>query len=124
MDCVSKACFALEALLKIISAGFLFNGKDSYLRVGWNQLDFTILIFSILALTPLPNSLKLFKIFQVIRILKLIGQNQSLRIGMHALLLALPNMLNATIIMLFFFLKFGMLLVSYFKGKMLDCNLD
>lgn len=43
---------------------------------------------------------------------------------MHALFLALPNMLNVTIIMLFFFLMFGILLVSYFKGKMFDCNMD
>jgi hypothetical protein len=37
--------FMSEALIKIIAHGFFFNGKSSYLRDGWNFLDFIILIF-------------------------------------------------------------------------------
>jgi type IV secretory pathway VirB2 component (pilin) len=38
--------FAIEAILKIISFGFVF-GKNSYLRNGWNTLDFVIVFASI-----------------------------------------------------------------------------
>ena len=36
--------FTLEALIKIISFGFLFNGESSYLRNPWNLLDFLIVL--------------------------------------------------------------------------------
>lgn len=81
-------------------------------------------MLSILALTPLSDSLKIFKIFRVLRILRLIGRNESLKVGLQALIYALPNMMNVTIIMLFFFLMFGILFVSYFKGKMYDCDME
>ena len=62
--------------------------------------------------------------FRILRILRLIGRNESLKVGVQALLFAFPNMMNVTIIMLFFFLNFGILLVSYFKGKFFKCNQD
>lgn len=80
-------------------------------------MDFVILVLSILALTPLSNHLRIFKMFRILRILRLVGRNESLKVGLKALLFAFPNMMNVTIIMLFFFLNFGILLVSYFKGK-------
>lgn len=124
VDCITTTIFGLEALLKIISLGFLVNGSDSYLRNPWNQLDSAILVLSILSLTPMPDSLKIFKIFRVLRILRLIGRNESLKVGLQALIYALPNMMNVLIIMLFFFIMFGILYVSYFKGKMYDCRMD
>jgi voltage-dependent calcium channel L type alpha-1D len=36
----------LEALLKIISNGFILNGDQSYLRMGWNIIDFVVVITS------------------------------------------------------------------------------
>ena len=40
--------FILEALIKIIVHGFLFNGETSYLRNIWNVMDFIIVISSFL----------------------------------------------------------------------------
>jgi hypothetical protein len=39
--------FVLEAIIKIIVYGFIFNGPESYLRVGWNIFDFIIVIAAI-----------------------------------------------------------------------------
>lgn len=47
MDLVFSSVFIIEAILKIISLGFLFNGKTSYLRDWWNVLDFLIVASSI-----------------------------------------------------------------------------
>jgi len=45
-DIVLTSFFILEALLKIISNGFIFNGDQSYLRMGWNIIDFVVVITS------------------------------------------------------------------------------
>ena len=39
--------FILEAIIKIIVYGFLFNGPDSYLRDGWNIFDFIVVVAAI-----------------------------------------------------------------------------
>ena len=43
-DLVLTCIFTMEAIIKIISFGFLFNGEDSYLRNSWNILDFLIVV--------------------------------------------------------------------------------
>ena len=50
IDYVFTAIFIVEAVLKITTYGFLFNGKDSYLRNAWNVIDFLIVVFAILTL--------------------------------------------------------------------------
>ena len=50
IDIVMTSVFCLEALLKIITMGFLLNGKKSYLRDTWNLLDFSIVILAIVSL--------------------------------------------------------------------------
>lgn len=62
--------------------------------------------------------------FRILRVFRLIGRNESLKVGVKALLYAIPKMLNVTIILLFFFLMFGVLCVSYFKGKLYYCLKD
>ena len=42
--------FTLEALLKIIAVGLIFNKKTSYLRSPWNVLDFGIVVSAIISL--------------------------------------------------------------------------
>ena len=42
--------FTLECIINIILFGFLLNGKTSYVRDGWNQLDFVIVLVSIFSL--------------------------------------------------------------------------
>ena len=68
--------FVTEAIMKIVAFGFVANGKFSYIKNPWNVLDFTIIIFCILALTPLPDSLKIVKMFRVVRCFRLLGKNE------------------------------------------------
>ncbi len=75
IDITTTTIFIAEALFKIITFGFLFNGSHSYFRQIWNRLDFAIIVFSILALTPLSNNFKAFKVF---RIFRLISRNNGL----------------------------------------------
>lgn len=47
MDLVFNIIFIFEALLKILALGFIMD-KGSYLRENWNQLDFFIVIISLI----------------------------------------------------------------------------
>lgn len=121
IDLATTIVFILEAIFKTLAFGFLMNGSSSYMLNPWNALDFTIIVFSILSLTPLSDSLKTFKIFRILRILRIISRNEELKVAVRALFLAIPNVANVTIIMLLFFLIFGVIAVSYFKGKLYYC---
>ena len=44
--------FAIEALIKIIALGFYWNGSKSYLKNGWNRLDFSIVLLTLAQMNP------------------------------------------------------------------------
>lgn len=48
MDTALTVVFAIEAFLKIIAFGFLFNGRKSYMRNYWNILDLLIVLLSVI----------------------------------------------------------------------------
>ena len=108
--------------MKNIAFGFIFNGERSYLRGIWNILDFVILIFSFICLSSLADTFKVVKTFRILRSLRLISKNEGLKVAVRALLFAIPNILNITVIMLLFFFIFGIICMSYFKGKMYSCS--
>ena len=107
--------------MKIVVFGLLFNGDYSYLRSGWNIMDFVIVVISVISLTPLSNTLQIIKMFRILRILRLISKNSNLQVAVKALFLALPNVLNTIIIVMLFFFIFGIFLVSFLKGKFYSC---
>ena len=47
LDTIFNVIFIIEAMIKIISFGFVTNGPDSYLRNNWNIMDFLIVVVSI-----------------------------------------------------------------------------
>jgi hypothetical protein len=76
--------FCLEGALKIFAFGFLFNGKESYLRDTWNIVDFLIIIISVLS-SSIPtvdlNILKILRLFRILRPLRLISKNEGLKVS-------------------------------------------
>jgi hypothetical protein len=121
IDFITTAIFAFEALAKILSLGFLLNGPWSYIRKPYNQLDFVIIVLSILSLTPLSDSLSSIKMLRIFRALRLVSKNDGLKVATRALFQAIPNVANVTIIMLLFFLIFGLISTSFYKGKLYYC---
>ena len=121
IDIGTTAIFAVEALMKIITFGLIFNGKTSYLRKTWNILDFCIIIFSILSLTPYLDNLRIFKMFRVVRSLRLVSKNEGLQLAVKALMSAIPQLANVLLIMILFYIIFSIIAISYFKGKYFYC---
>lgn len=121
VDFFTTVIFFIEAMIKIIALGFLWCGESSYLRNPWSIMDFIIMILSVISVSPLASYLQVFKMFRILRVLRLISQNENLRLGLHALVRAVPNVLRISAIMLLFFLVFGIISVSQFKGKYHIC---
>ena len=69
IDYVTTGVFTIEAMLKIIALGFLFNGKKSYLRDSWNQLDFTIVVSGLISITT-DSDIGFFKVLRIMRVLR------------------------------------------------------
>jgi hypothetical protein len=70
LDYVTTALFSLEAAIKIILFGFIFNGSPSYIRLPWNALDFVVIAVSIVSYFPLGANLQFYKAMRMLRILR------------------------------------------------------
>ena len=70
VDLAMTIVFTLEALLKIMALGFLFNGGHSYLRNPWNILDFSIVIFALVSMTFDGADISFIKVLRIARILR------------------------------------------------------
>lgn len=74
------ALFTIEMILKIIVFGFMFNGKDSYIRSAWNIMDFVIVVFSLISLSFRDagsdlSAIKTLRMLRVLRPLRMISRN-------------------------------------------------
>jgi hypothetical protein len=118
IDVGTTVIFIMEAAIKISSFGLMFNGPSSYMKNVWNRLDFTIIILSLLSTSVLHYN---YKAFKVLRVLRLIGRNDGLQVAVKSLFMGLPNIMNVAVIMFLFFLIFGVIAVSQFKGKLFYC---
>jgi len=54
-------------ILKVITYGFILNGKNSYILNYWNILDFIIVIFSFIGIFFSSSEMKKIKILRVLR---------------------------------------------------------
>lgn len=123
-DFFFTAIFTIEALLKIIAKGFLFNGSSSYARNGWDIIDFLVVVFSIISLSITSAKFKIVKIIRLLRVmrpLRVISRNKGLKIGIQALIRSIPKIFNVLVISLLFFIIFSIIGVNYFKGSFYDC---
>ena len=72
IDIAMTIVFTIEALTKIVVLGFVFNGKQSYLRDYWSIIDFLTVVTSLASFFGPREStgLSFFKVFRVIRFLR------------------------------------------------------
>ena len=69
IDYVFTAIFCIEAIMKIITFGFIINFKDSYLLSSWNILDFSIVVLSVVSLL-VDAKLQVVKVLRTARIMR------------------------------------------------------
>eukprot|EP00041_Stephanoeca_diplocostata_P038149 m.1480953 g.1480953 ORF g.1480953 m.1480953 type:complete len:1704 (+) comp25172_c0_seq1:294-5405(+) len=110
--------FTFEMMVKVISMGFYFCGEQSYIRIGWNQLDFVIVIVGIVS-WALENidlgGIKALRAFRVLRPLKLISNIESLQIVLNSLMKAIPKLINVAGLLMFFMVIYAIIGLEFYR---------
>jgi hypothetical protein len=125
IDVFMTSVFTIECCLKIIVYGF-FHNKDAYLRTGWNQLDFIVVIISVLSLVAEGNSslssLRSLRALRALRPLRVISRYPGLKQVVNALFKSIPGVVHASVITIIAYLMFAIIAVSFFKGTFDGCQ--
>lgn len=111
------AAFTLEMVIKVTALGFVI-GKHTYLRNGWNVLDFIVVIFGWLELLPGVGNYTIIRVARILRPLRLVTKIESLRILVECMLRSLPMLADVAILAMFFYAIFGIASVELLKGRM------
>lgn len=119
--------FFIECTLKIVSLGFVMDG-GSYLRDGWNQLDFFIVVTSMvdMALTGLVEVgfFKILRMLRILRPLRVISHNQAMRMIVAALAESIGAIGNVIVVWMVVQLMFSILAINLLSGKSFYCSQD
>ena len=122
-DVAIVVAFIVEVLVKVTATGFVLE-KGTYLRNKWNQLDFLIVVVSLVEVVFLQElkAVKAFRLLRALRPLRFISQNMSMRVVVKALFQSILALLNVMIVILIIWLLFAILGVSLFGGKFYSCE--
>mmetsp|Transcript_9389 Transcript_9389/g.23891 ORF Transcript_9389/g.23891 Transcript_9389/m.23891 type:complete len:677 (+) Transcript_9389:82-2112(+) len=115
-DYVFTGFFTVEALLKIGAWGFLL-APDTYLRSGWNILDFVIVVTGYISLVGFANVTGLRGI-RALRPLRTITRIKEMKNLVGSIIACLPMLVDVVILTSFYFIIFGIMSVQLFGGVM------
>lgn len=118
--------FAVESLLKAIAFGFAMD-KGSYLRDSWSQLDFFIVVTSLIDFSFKGIDVSVFRILRMLRTLRplrFISHNSSMKTVVMALLTSVDGIFNVAIVVMIIWMMFAIFAVNIFGGKLQYCSID
>ncbi|XP_036434229.1 calcium channel, voltage-dependent, L type, alpha 1F subunit [Colossoma macropomum] len=126
--------FTVETFLKILAYGLVMH-PSSYIRNGWNLLDFVIVIvglFSVVLETvthkpgeahhmpgkPGGLDVKALRAFRVLRPLRLVSGVPSLQIVLNSIMKAMVPLLHISLLVLFVIIIYAIIGLELFLGRM------
>ncbi|XP_053359647.1 voltage-dependent R-type calcium channel subunit alpha-1E [Clarias gariepinus] len=113
--------FCFEAGIKIVALGFVFH-KGSYLRNGWNVMDFIVVLSGILATAEahmnIPVDLRTLRAVRVLRPLKLVSGIPSLQIVLKSIMKAMVPLLQIGLLLFFAILMFAIIGLEFYSGRL------
>ncbi|CAH2037210.1 unnamed protein product, partial [Iphiclides podalirius] len=127
---VFTGVFAMEMLIKVVASG-MFYGAEAYFTSGWNIMDGSLVIISIIDLLMSLVSessprifgiLRVFRLLRSLRPLRVINRAPGLKLVVQTLLSSLRPIGNIVLICCTFFIIFGILGVQLFKGAFFYCE--
>ncbi|XP_026724837.1 voltage-dependent T-type calcium channel subunit alpha-1G-like isoform X5 [Trichoplusia ni] len=127
---VFTGVFAVEMFIKVVASG-MFYGPDAYFTSGWNIMDGSLVIISIIDLLMSLVSessprifgiLRVFRLLRSLRPLRVINRAPGLKLVVQTLLSSLRPIGNIVLICCTFFIIFGILGVQLFKGAFFYCE--
>eukprot|EP00756_Hemistasia_phaeocysticola_P018451 Hpha_TRINITY_DN15595_c0_g2::TRINITY_DN15595_c0_g2_i1::g.108714::m.108714/K04842/SCN10A; voltage-gated sodium channel type X alpha len=107
--------FTFELCLKVVAHGLILH-PHSYLRNGWNRLDFAIVLIAWIAVLPFASNYSELRAFRALRPLRSINNIPGLKLIVNSLFLSVKGLLHVLSLVTFFFLVFGILGVQLFMG--------
>lgn len=128
IDYVFNIAFAIEAFLKIIALGLIMD-RGSYLRDGWNQLDFFIVATSLtdmvlsFFITLDIGIFKILRLLRTLRPLRVISHNVAMKMIVAALFESVGAIFNVLIVVLVVWLMFAILAINLLAGKSFYCSI-
>ncbi|KAG8180483.1 hypothetical protein JTE90_026642 [Oedothorax gibbosus] len=122
--------FAIEMFIKVIAKG-LWYGSRAYFKSGWNVMDGSLVIISLVdfCLSFIADGsprifgiLRVFRLLRSLRPLRVINRAPGLKLVVQTLLSSLRPIGNIVLICCTFFIIFGILGVQLFKGSLYYCE--
>ncbi|KAJ8383739.1 hypothetical protein AAFF_G00215810 [Aldrovandia affinis] len=110
------AIFCFEAGIKILALGFAFH-KGSYLRNGWNVMDFVVVLTGILSTVGTQFDLRTLRAVRVLRPLKLVSGIPSLQVVLKSIMKAMIPLLQIGLLLFFAILMFAIIGLEFYMGK-------
>ena len=120
MDYFFTTAFAIESLIKSISLGFVMD-KGSYLRETWSQLDFFIVITSLIDASFSNIDIKAIKILRLLRTLRplrFISHNSEMKTMIIALIHSVSGIFYVGVLLFVVWIMFAILAVNLIGGKL------
>nr|XP_046252742.1 voltage-dependent L-type calcium channel subunit alpha-1D isoform X3 [Scatophagus argus] len=126
--------FTIETFLKIIAYGLVMH-QNSYVRNGWNMLDFVIVIVGLFSVIlemitkdadsggqsggkPGGFDVKALRAFRVLRPLRLVSGVPSLQVVLNSIIKAMVPLLHIALLVLFVIIIYAVIGLELFIGKM------
>ncbi|CBY24520.1 unnamed protein product [Oikopleura dioica] len=122
IEYIFMVIFTFECVLKIIAYGFTMH-PNSYLRNGWNILDFTIVIIGLVStvmerIVSKTTDFKALRAFRVLRPLRLVSGVPSLQVVLNSIFRAMIPLLHITLLVFFVIVIYAIIGLELFKGKL------
>ncbi|CAI5456021.1 unnamed protein product [Caenorhabditis angaria] len=119
--------FCLECVLKVVAFGFALH-KGSYLRSGWNIMDFIVVVSGVVTMLPFSPTnttqnanvdtvdLRTLRAVRVLRPLKLVSGIPSLQVVLKSILCAMAPLLQIGLLVLFAIVIFAIIGLEFYSG--------
>uniref|UniRef100_A0A671KEM4 Voltage-dependent L-type calcium channel subunit alpha n=1 Tax=Sinocyclocheilus anshuiensis TaxID=1608454 RepID=A0A671KEM4_9TELE len=126
--------FTIETFLKIIAYGLVMH-QNSYVRNGWNMMDFVIVVVGLFSVVlelvtkdrdvsgqsggkPGGFDVKALRAFRVLRPLRLVSGVPSLQVVLNSIIKAMVPLLHIALLVLFVIIIYAIIGLELFIGKM------
>ncbi|CAG9864964.1 unnamed protein product [Phyllotreta striolata] len=127
---VFSIVFATEMFVKVVDSGLCY-GPNAYFTSGWNIMDGSLVIISVVDIimflindttSRIFGILRVFRLLRSLRPLRVINRAPGLKLVVQTLLSSLRPIGNIVLICCTFFIIFGILGVQLFKGTFFYCT--
>ena len=110
--------FTVECVIKVVAMGFVLD-ETSYLKDGWNVMDFVVVVVSLLSNIPgVGSNVSALRVIRVLRPLRTLSMFTGMRVLIGTMIRSVPMIANVMLFCVFFFTIFGIFGLQVFMGTL------